>query len=78
MRRWAVEPPQSIPDFGMIGSEVNDVVGVMRAQGWDIGCLYNQETDEHPQLFFSHQFSVGDPYKLAEQVRRGLDQMNVQ
>jgi hypothetical protein len=66
-----------IPDFGMIGSEVNGVVGVMRAQGWDIGCLYNQETDEHPQLFFSHQFSVGDPYKLAEQVRRGLDQMNV-
>lgn len=67
-----------IPDFGMIGSEVNPVVGVMRAQGWDIGCLYNQETEEHPQLFFSHQFNLGDPYKLAEQVRRGLDQMNTQ
>ncbi len=25
---------------------------VMRQQGWDIGCLYNQETDEHPQLYF--------------------------
>jgi len=48
----------------------------MRAQGWDIGCLYNQETDEQPQLFFSHQFKIGDPYQLAAEVRRGLDQTN--
>jgi hypothetical protein len=24
-----------------------------------------------------HQFNAGDPYELAQQVRRGLDQMNV-
>ena len=46
----------------------------MRAQNWDIGCLYNQETDEQPQLFFSHQFKTGDPYDLAREIRRGLDQ----
>jgi hypothetical protein len=67
-----------IPDFGMIGAEVNPVVAVMRAQGWDIGCLYNQETEESPQLFFSHQFNVGDPYKLAEQVRQGFNRMNTE
>ena len=49
----------------------------MRAQGWDIGCLYNQETDEHPQLFFSHQFKTGEPDQLAREIRRGLDRMNV-
>jgi hypothetical protein len=65
------------PDFGMIASEVNPVVRVMRKQGWDIGCLYNQETDEHPQLYFSHQFKTGNAYELAAEVRRGLDQMNV-
>ena len=65
------------PDFGMVASEIDPVMRVMRGQGWDIGCLYNQETDEHPQLFFSHQFKTGDPYQLAREVRRGLDQMNV-
>jgi hypothetical protein len=64
------------PDFGMEAGEVNAVVRTMRRQGWDVGCLYNQETDEHPQLFFSHMFNTGDPYDLAAQVRRGLDRTN--
>jgi hypothetical protein len=67
-----------VPDFAMEAPEINGVVGTMRGMGWDIGCLYNQETDEHPQLFFSHQFKTGDPYALAAEVRKGLDQMNSQ
>lgn len=66
------------PDFGMQAGEINRVVGTMQAKGWDIGCLYNQETAETPQLYFSHQFKTGDPYTLARQIRRGLDQMNSQ
>ncbi len=65
------------PDFGMIASEINPVVKLMRHQGWDIGCLYNQETDERPQLFFSHQFKTGDPIDLAHEIRRGLNLMDV-
>jgi hypothetical protein len=61
------------PDFALLGSEVNPVMQVMRAANWDIGCLYNQETEEQPQLFFSHQIKTGDPYALAREVRRGLD-----
>jgi hypothetical protein len=64
------------PDFGMEASEINGLMRVMRARGWDIGCLYNQETDEHPQLFFSHQFKTGNAYDLAREVRLGLDQTN--
>jgi Domain of Unknown Function (DUF1259) len=67
-----------MPDFGMNGEEINPVVRTMRKMGWDIGCLYNQETEEHPQLCFSHELKVGNPYKLAAQVRKGLDQMKVQ
>ncbi len=65
-----------VPDFAMTNHEINPVFTVMRAQGWDIGCLYNQETGEHPQLYFSHQFKVGDPYVLAQEVRNGLNQTN--
>jgi hypothetical protein len=74
----AFEPLQGsrsavVPDFSLVASEINNVMRVMRALDWDIGCLYNQETDEHPQLYFSHQFKVGDAYALAAEIRRGLD-----
>ncbi len=67
----------AVPDYGMIASEINPVVERMRKQGWDIGCLYNQETDEHPQLYFSHQFKTGDPIQLAHEIRSGLNLMHV-
>jgi uncharacterized protein DUF1259 len=68
----------AVPDFAMEASEINPVMTVMRNQGWDIGCLYNQETDEHPQLFFSHQLKTRDPYQLAEEIRKGLNQTNAE
>jgi len=61
-----------VPDFSMTSSEVNPVIHTMRDQGWDIGCLYNQEIDEQPQLYFAHAFKRGDAIELAHQVRRGL------
>ena len=51
----------------MTAGEIQNVIGVMRQHGWDIGCLYNQETAELPQLYFSHDFKTGDPYELAEE-----------
>ena len=62
-----------VPDFSMTTGEVTPVIREMRRLGWDIGCLYYQETGEQPQLFFSDQFKAGDPYILAAEVRRGLD-----
>ncbi|MBV9233535.1 MAG: DUF1259 domain-containing protein [Candidatus Eremiobacteraeota bacterium] len=67
----------AVPDFGMIASEIQRVVARMRGFGWDIGCLYNQETAEEPQLFFSHQFKVGNPIQLAHEIRAGLELMDV-
>jgi hypothetical protein len=66
-----------VPDFGMLANQINNVARTMRGQGWAIDCLYNQETDENPQLFFSHQFKVGNAYQLAAEVRRGLEQTSV-
>lgn len=67
-----------ISDFGMLANQVDALVSTMRKMSWDIGCLYNQETDEHPQLFFSHEYKVGNPYTLAAQVRKGLNHTNSQ
>ncbi len=67
----------AVPDFGMIPSEIQRLVARMRSRNWDVGCLYNQETDEQPQLFFSHQFKVGDPIELAHEIRDGFNLLNV-
>lgn len=67
----------AVPDFNMVASEIQHLVARMRGKDWDIGCLYNQETDEHPQLFFSHQIKVGDPIQLAHEIRAGFDLLNV-
>lgn len=61
------------PDFAMTASEIQPIIKIMRKQGFVIGCLYNQETGEQPQLYFSHQLKVGNAYDLAREVRKGLD-----
>ncbi len=66
----------AVVDYGMLGTEINNVLAIMQLQGWDFGCLYNQETQEVPQLYFSHNFKVGDPITLAMEIRRGFDRTN--
>jgi hypothetical protein len=61
------------PDFSLTSSEVTPVIGAMRAAGWQVDCLYNQETAESPQLYFSHMLKTGDVYELATEIRKGLD-----
>jgi Domain of Unknown Function (DUF1259) len=61
------------PDFSMTSWEVMRVVEQMRRTGWFQGCLYNQETNERPQLYFDHMLKAGDAYHLAHEIRRGLD-----
>jgi len=64
------------PDFSLIASEITSVVQFMREQGFTIHCLYNQETAESPQLYFSHQLAVGDAYELARKIRKALERTN--
>jgi hypothetical protein len=61
------------PDFSMTSREVQPVIATMRRRSWHVGCLYNQETDEHPQLYFAHMVKNGNPYALAQEIRAALD-----
>jgi hypothetical protein len=64
------------PDFAMTAGEIDAVCRRMRAAGFEIGCLYNQETAEHPQLYFAHMIGVADPQQLAVDIRKALDHTN--
>lgn len=65
------------PDFGMTAGEIRGVMKVMRRAGWDVDCLYNQETEEEPQLYWSHQLKVGDATRLAHEIRAGMNHMDL-
>jgi hypothetical protein len=67
----------AIPDFAMTTKEVQAVTRFMRHRHWEIGCLYNQEIGEHPQLYFSHDFKTGKPLALAHQIRKAIDRTAV-
>jgi hypothetical protein len=70
------ENAAAAPDYALIAPEINFGIQLSRSHEWDIGCLYNQETDEHPQLYFSHLFKTGDSVELAHQIRAALDLTN--
>jgi hypothetical protein len=67
----------AVPDFGMLAKEVDPVMRKMRGYGWNVGCLYNQETAEQPQLFWSHMWKTGAPETLAHEIRNGFDLCNM-
>ncbi len=62
------------PDLALTAPEVDKVMKITRAAGFEVHCLYNQETAEHPQLYFSHQLAVGDAEHYARVLRHALEQ----
>jgi hypothetical protein len=64
------------PDLALRADEVVPVMRTMLGAGFEEHCLYNQETGEHPQLYFSHLLAVGDALDLARKTRRGLEHTN--
>lgn len=66
------------PDLSMTYQEVQRTLRKARKLGYAVHCLYNQETNEHPQLFFSHLLKTGSPTQLAREVREILDETNVE
>lgn len=60
-------------DFSLLGPEAYPALKTAHAQGFQVHCLYNQQTMITPQLFFSHNLKAGDPRALARSVRRVLD-----
>ncbi len=64
------------PDYAMTSKEVQRTLRRGILEGFQVHCLYNQETAEKPQLFFSHQLAVGAPLDLARRIRRVINETN--
>ncbi len=66
------------PDIGMTGREIERTLRRARSLGFAVHCLYNQETREDPQLYFSHMLKHGNPLQLSREIRMILDETNVE
>lgn len=64
------------PKLALQPQEIWAVMRQMRREGFDIHCLYNHETAEVPQLFYSHLLAAANPYYYARAIRRILQQTN--
>ena len=60
-------------DFVMIGTEVNDVVRTLRANGIDVTAIHSHMLTEEPRIIFMHFWANDDAIKLAKALRAALD-----
>jgi len=63
-------------DFVMIGSEVNQVIRALRANGIAIAALHSHLIDESPRLYFMHFWANDDAMKLARGLNAALAKTN--
>ena len=63
-------------DFVMIGSEVNNVIRALRANGIEVTALHSHMLSESPRLFFMHFWANDDAAKLARGLKAALDKTN--
>jgi len=63
-------------DFVMIGSEVNNVIRALRANGIEVTALHSHMLNEKPRLFFMHFWANDDATKLARGLKAALDKTN--
>jgi hypothetical protein len=63
-------------DFVLLGSEVNGVMGALRAHGIEVTAVHSHMIDESPRLLFLHFWANGDAETIAEGLRAALDLTN--
>lgn len=62
-------------DFVLEEKEVDPVIHSLRENGIEVTALHNHLLNEEPRLFFIHFWGVGQATKLAEGLKKALDQI---
>jgi len=60
-------------DYALIGSEVNDVMRTLRANGIEVTAIHSHMLTEEPRIIFMHFWANDDALKLARGLRAALD-----
>jgi hypothetical protein len=60
-------------DFALIGTEVQDVLRALGANGIDVTAIHSHMLTEEPRIIFMHFWANDDAVKLAKGLRAALD-----
>jgi hypothetical protein len=60
-------------DFALIGTEVNDVMRTLRANGIEVTAIHSHMLTEEPRIIFMHFWANDDALKLAKGLRAAID-----
>jgi hypothetical protein len=62
-------------DVAMLDREVTPVLKALRASGINVVAIHHHMTGVQPVVFFLHYYGTGPAAKLAEGVRKAIDQL---
>jgi hypothetical protein len=63
----------AVGDVAMLDHEIDTVIDILRAGGFEVVALHNHMTTESPRLFFAHFQAFGPPEELAYTFRKAID-----
>lgn len=63
----------AVGDVAMLNHEIDAVIDILRAGGYEVVALHNHMTTENPRLFFAHFQAFGPPEQLAHTFRKAID-----
>lgn len=63
----------AVGDVALLENEIDQVIDILRAGGFEVVALHNHMTTESPRLFFTHFQAFGKPEELAKTFRKAID-----
>lgn len=59
-------------DFALLETEMNDVLGVVKDNGWNVTGIHNHMINEEPKTSFMHWEAMGDINQIVDQANQAF------
>lgn len=71
----SAERSLAVGDVAVLQGEIDGVIDVLRAGGFEVVALHNHMTEERPRLFFMHFQAIGKPSDLAKTFKAAVNKL---
>jgi hypothetical protein len=64
-------------DFALLETEMNDVLGVVKNNGWNVTGIHNHMINEEPKTTFMHWEAMGDINQIVDQANQAFAETSI-
>jgi hypothetical protein len=64
-------------DFALLETEMNDVLGVVKDNGWTVTGIHNHMINEQPKTTFMHWEAMGDINQIVDQANAAFAETSI-